>query len=98
MAFLIYVAVLVLQLRSLRGRYESQKDHSLLGEDKFAYDGKWLKNEIQSCLKFWLGEEEARYTPEDERWKCRFCQYASDCPAYTDTECRVPYETSVDNQ
>ncbi|XP_028757042.1 exonuclease V, chloroplastic-like isoform X1 [Neltuma alba] len=64
-------------------RYESQKDHSLLGEDKFAYDPKWLKDQIQTCLKFWVGEEEARYVPEDERWKCKFCQYVSICPAYT---------------
>ncbi|XP_028807279.1 exonuclease V, chloroplastic isoform X2 [Neltuma alba] len=66
-------------------RYESQKDHSLLGEDKFAYDPKWLKDQIQTCLKFWVGEEEARYVPEDERWKCKFCQYVSICPAYTNT-------------
>ncbi|KAF7823441.1 Exonuclease V, chloroplastic [Senna tora] len=67
-------------------RYESQKDHSLLGEDKFSYDGKWVKDQIQSCLKFWLGEEEASYAPEDERWKCQFCQFASACPAYTDAD------------
>ncbi|KAM1148982.1 hypothetical protein ACFX2B_029329 [Malus domestica] len=62
-------------------RYELQKDHSLLGEDEFAYDSDWVKNQIQGCLEFWLGEREASYTPEDERWKCRFCQYSSICPA-----------------
>ncbi|KAK4286475.1 hypothetical protein QN277_003026 [Acacia crassicarpa] len=67
-------------------RYESQKDHSVLGEDRFAYDFKWLKDQIQASLKFWLGEEEASYVPEDERWKCKFCQFASICPIYTDIE------------
>ncbi|KAI9077064.1 hypothetical protein K1719_040886 [Acacia pycnantha] len=67
-------------------RYESQKDHSVLGEDRFAYDFKWLKDQIQASLKFWLGEEEASYVPEDERWKCKFCQFASMCPVYTDIE------------
>ncbi|MCI17525.1 exonuclease V chloroplastic-like, partial [Trifolium medium] len=67
-------------------RYEYQKDHSLLCEDKFTYDSEWLKNQIRSCLEFWLGEREAAYVHEEERWKCRFCQYATVCPAYTDNK------------
>ena len=70
----------------LCARYESQRDHSVLGEDKFAYDFEWLMDQIKRCLKFWFGEEEASYVPEDERWKCKFCQYASICPAYTNTK------------
>lgn len=62
-------------------RYEHQKDNSLLGEDEFTYDSGWLKTQIQSCLEFWLGEREANYTPEEERWKCRFCRFSSVCPA-----------------
>lgn len=65
-------------------RYEYQKDHSLLCEDKFTYDSEWLKNQIRSCIEFWLGEREASYVHEEERWKCRFCQYATVCPAYTE--------------
>lgn len=67
-------------------RYEYQKDHSLLCEDKFAYDAVWLKNQIRSCIEFWLGEREAAYVHEEERWKCRFCQYAPVCPAYTESK------------
>lgn len=67
-------------------RYEYQKDHSLLCEDKFAYDAEWLKNQIRSCIEFWLGEREASYVHEEERWKCRFCQYATVCPAYTESK------------
>uniref|UniRef100_A0A7N2QXU9 Uncharacterized protein n=1 Tax=Quercus lobata TaxID=97700 RepID=A0A7N2QXU9_QUELO len=52
-------------------RYEYQKDNSVLGEDRFAYDSDWLKSQIMSCLEFWLGEREANCTPKEERWKCR---------------------------
>ncbi|TYI37155.1 hypothetical protein ES332_A03G192700v1 [Gossypium tomentosum] len=60
-------------------RYELQKDQSVLGEDEFAYDPDWLKRQIQSNLEFWLGEREASYTPQEERWKCRHYQFASIC-------------------
>ncbi|GAB2286868.1 hypothetical protein Dimus_021257 [Dionaea muscipula] len=62
-------------------RYELQQDNSLLGEDQFAYDIGWLKTKIQHCLEFWTGERESGYVPEEERWKCRFCQFASVCPS-----------------
>ncbi|KAJ7980962.1 Exonuclease V chloroplastic [Quillaja saponaria] len=68
-------------------RYEFQKDNMLLGEDQFTYDTDWLKKQIQDCLQFWLGERDANYAPEGERWKCGFCQVASVCPAnITDSE------------
>ncbi|KAE8731589.1 putative nutrient reservoir [Hibiscus syriacus] len=57
-------------------RDELQKDQSILGEDQFAYDPEWLKNQIKNNLELWLGEREASYTPEEERWKCRHCQFA----------------------
>ncbi|KAK6142033.1 hypothetical protein DH2020_013862 [Rehmannia glutinosa] len=61
-------------------RYELQEDNSLLGEDEFAYEPDWVKDQIKSCLEFWLGKREATYPPTDERWKCRFCKFASVCP------------------
>lgn len=65
-------------------RYELQEDNSLIGEDEFTYDDNWLKAQIQSSLEFWQGEREARFTPEKEQWKCRYCQFASVCPSQTD--------------
>ncbi|XP_055834998.1 exonuclease V, chloroplastic [Solanum dulcamara] len=62
-------------------RYELQKDQSLLGEDQFEYDLHWVKGQITSSLEVWRGEREASYTSEDERWKCRYCKFASECPA-----------------
>ncbi|KAK6138058.1 hypothetical protein DH2020_028196 [Rehmannia glutinosa] len=62
-------------------RYELQEDQSLLGEEKFVYDPDLLKGQIKSHLEFLLGEREARYVPPEERWKCRYCKYASICPA-----------------
>ncbi|KAF2300556.1 hypothetical protein GH714_014021 [Hevea brasiliensis] len=64
-------------------RYELQRDNSIIGEDRFAYDPDWLNSQIQACLEFWLGEREANFTSEEERWKCQFCQFASECPTNT---------------
>ncbi|KAL6953712.1 hypothetical protein U1Q18_020961 [Sarracenia purpurea var. burkii] len=61
-------------------RYELQEDHSLLSEDQFIYDSDWLKDQIRCALEFWMEGREAKYTPEEERWKCKFCQFASVCP------------------
>ncbi|KAK9124335.1 hypothetical protein Sjap_013937 [Stephania japonica] len=67
-------------------RYEYQGDNSLLGEDQFTYDPEWVANQMKSSLEFWLGEREANYVHDDERWKCRFCKFASLCPANTTTD------------
>ncbi|KAK2968962.1 hypothetical protein RJ640_012416 [Escallonia rubra] len=61
-------------------RYEFQEDHSLLGEHQFAYDSDWIRDNIKRSLEFWRGEREPSYTSDEERWKCRFCQFASTCP------------------
>nr|XP_023927568.1 exonuclease V, chloroplastic-like [Quercus suber] len=68
-------------------RYEYQKDNSVLGEDRFAYDSDWLKSQIMSCLELWLGEREANCTPKEERWKCWFCEFSSVCPTNTNPDC-----------
>ncbi|GAV62081.1 Morph_protein1 domain-containing protein [Cephalotus follicularis] len=79
-------------------RYELQKDSSLLGEDEFTYDFDWTKSQIHSCLEFWLGEREASYAPEEERWKCRFCQFASVCPADPNSATKsTPPKANVDS-
>ncbi|GFP81005.1 exonuclease v chloroplastic [Phtheirospermum japonicum] len=62
-------------------RYELQEDQSLLGEEKFWYDADWVKAQIKSCLEVLVGEREARYAPQDERWKCKCCRFATICPA-----------------
>lgn len=61
-------------------RYEYQKDQSLIGENQFLYDSEWVTDQIRSSLEFWKGDREASYAPEDERWKCKHCKYASRCP------------------
>ncbi|WVZ24112.1 hypothetical protein V8G54_002656 [Vigna mungo] len=66
-------------------RYESQRDHSVLVEEKIAYDEDWVKSEIGSCLELWLGQREASYVAEDEQWKCGYCDFVSECQGYTDT-------------
>ncbi|KAK3206052.1 hypothetical protein Dsin_020098 [Dipteronia sinensis] len=79
-------------------RYEFQKDQSLLGEVEFAYDHDWLKSRIQGCLEFWKGEREASYIPDEERWKCKYCQFASVCPAIGKPESsRSPLKINPDS-
>lgn len=72
------------------GRYESQKDHSLIGEVHFAFDSDWVKGQIKYSLEFWRGDRDATYLPEEERWKCKFCTFASQCPINTTTEDNTP--------
>ncbi|KAG6506103.1 hypothetical protein ZIOFF_031418 [Zingiber officinale] len=61
-------------------RYELQSDQSLLEEYHFPYDSNWLKTQINRGLEFWLGYREASFVSEDEKWKCQFCDFVSDCP------------------
>ncbi|XP_066367341.1 exonuclease V, chloroplastic-like [Miscanthus floridulus] len=61
-------------------RYELQEDHSLLEEYRFTYDARWFKDQIQEVLSFWIGSREPKFVAEEERWKCRFCKFVSDCP------------------
>ncbi|XP_062085944.1 exonuclease V, chloroplastic [Humulus lupulus] len=77
-------------------RYESQQDNSLLGEDHFAYDLDWLQKQIHVSLEFWHGKREASYTPEEEHWKCRVCQFAHECPgnAYSNSSSSSPTNLS----
>ncbi|KAJ4845150.1 hypothetical protein Tsubulata_040322 [Turnera subulata] len=67
-------------------RYEFQKDNSIIGEDQFMYDPDWLESQIQGSFQFWRGEREAYYAAEEERWKCRYCQFASVCPINANSE------------
>ncbi|CAD6334796.1 unnamed protein product [Miscanthus lutarioriparius] len=61
-------------------RYELQEDHSLLEEYRFTYDARWFKDQIQEVLSFWIGSREPKFVAEEERWKCCFCKFVSDCP------------------
>ncbi|CAI9776432.1 unnamed protein product [Fraxinus pennsylvanica] len=71
-------------------RYESQEDQSLLGEDPFAYDSEWLTDQIKSSVEFWLNKREARYTPTEERWKCKFCKYTKVCTVNSTPDASSP--------
>merc|ERR1712137_1399589 len=67
-------------------RYEYQRDNSLLGESQFAHDPIWVKKQIHDSFEFWLGEREASFTPEEERWKCRRCQFVNSCSVNANVE------------
>ncbi|KAL9413062.1 hypothetical protein AB3S75_041687 [Citrus x aurantiifolia] len=79
-------------------RYEFQKDQSLLGEEKFAYDYDLFNSQIEVCLEFWKGERGASFTPLEDRWKCRYCQFESVCPAVLKPEITpIPSQTDCNN-
>ncbi|XP_072959784.1 exonuclease V, chloroplastic [Typha angustifolia] len=61
-------------------RYELQSDHSLLEEYYFSYDINWFKSQMKETLKIWLGEREAKFVSETEKWKCQFCKFTAICP------------------
>ncbi|CAH2069340.1 unnamed protein product [Thlaspi arvense] len=60
--------------------YEFQKDQSIIAEIRFQHDHEWVMSKYKEVIEFWRREREAEYTPEEERWKCRFCQFAKSCP------------------
>ncbi|RZC70392.1 hypothetical protein C5167_033514 [Papaver somniferum] len=84
-------SVLPLANELLLLRYEFQGDQSLLGEDNFTYDHAWLTGQIKYCLEFWLGERAAGFVPQEERWKCRSCEFASVCSSYAAADSRSIY-------
>lgn len=61
-------------------RYEFQKDRSIIAEIRFTHDPEWVMSKYKEVIEFWRSEREAEYTPEEERWKCRYCQFAKSCP------------------
>ncbi|KAF8100425.1 hypothetical protein N665_0224s0012 [Sinapis alba] len=61
-------------------RYEFQKDQSIIAEIRFTHDPEWVMSKYKEVIEFWRSEREAEYTPEEERWKCRYCQFAKSCP------------------
>ncbi|XP_021889759.1 exonuclease V, chloroplastic [Carica papaya] len=78
-------------------RYELQKDHSILAEVPFEHDSNWVESQLHGCLEFWTGEREANFTPEEERWKCRYCQFASECPGNPDSDIARSSSTSANS-
>ncbi|KAK7280370.1 hypothetical protein RJT34_25434 [Clitoria ternatea] len=75
------------------------RDQSLLDEEKFVYDESWIMSQISCCLEFWLGQREVNYVAEEEDWKCRYCDFASECPAaYTDSESMESLSTDYSSE
>ncbi|CAN8244377.1 unnamed protein product [Cochlearia groenlandica] len=71
-------------------RYEFQKDQSIIAEIRFSHDHEWVMTKYKELIEFWRREREAEYTPEEERWKCRYCQFAKSCPGNPSFESPTP--------
>ncbi|KAJ0245899.1 Exonuclease V [Hirschfeldia incana] len=71
-------------------RYEFQRDRSIIAEIRFTHDPEWVMSKYKEVIEFWKSEREAEYTPEEERWKCRYCQFAKSCPGNPSLESPAP--------
>ncbi|CAN6840902.1 unnamed protein product [Brassica oleracea var. botrytis] len=71
-------------------RYEFQKDRSIIAEIRFTHDPEWVMRKYKEVIAFWRSEREAEYTPEEERWKCRYCQFAKSCPGNPSLQSSAP--------
>lgn len=60
--------------------YEWQQDGSLLHVEDVEFDRAWLDSRVEEHLGFWLGVRGPKVVPENEGFKCRYCQFAKDCP------------------
>ncbi|EOA13472.1 hypothetical protein CARUB_v10026530mg [Capsella rubella] len=71
-------------------KYEFQKDQSIIAEIRFHHDHEWVMSKYREIIEFWRNERESEYTPEEERWKCRYCQFAKSCPGNPSFEYSPP--------
>ena len=62
----------------------------MLGQDVFAYEARWLADEVQFLLEYWLGRRAPTAVPIDESWKCRWCDFHPECSARPATVARTP--------
>ncbi|EFH39741.1 hypothetical protein ARALYDRAFT_916933 [Arabidopsis lyrata subsp. lyrata] len=46
--------------------------------EQISHDPEWVMSRYKEVIEFGRIEREAEYTPE-ERWKCRYCQFAKSC-------------------
>ena len=65
--------------RGAWGRYEWQKDGSLLGEDEFPHEPDLFSSQVTWHLQYWRGHRPPTPVAEEEEWKCRCCHYAASC-------------------
>ncbi|XP_010443837.1 PREDICTED: exonuclease V, chloroplastic-like isoform X1 [Camelina sativa] len=71
-------------------KYEFQKDQSRIAEIRFQHDHEWVMGKYREIIEFWRNERDSEYTPEEERWKCRYCQFAKSCPGNPNFESSPP--------
>lgn len=59
--------------------YEWQQDQSLIGVDAFSFNATWFQRKVAEARPFWEGERQPLGVLPNEGWKCRFCDFASEC-------------------
>jgi len=66
-------------------RYEYQETGEMIGVDEFNFDSYEFKRNCDFVEEFWLGKRGAMRVGENNKWKCKFCEFESTCWSNTKT-------------
>ena len=61
--------------------YEWQRDQTLNGIDRFAFNQTFLQTHVHQGMQYWKGLRPAKTVPVQDLWKCRFCDFTAKCKA-----------------
>lgn len=68
---------------SLRVRYINQATGSEIRTYEFKYDAAEMRDITDFVMAYWRGARDAMPVQEQDKWKCRFCQfYGKECKAW----------------
>ncbi|MFC1722915.1 PD-(D/E)XK nuclease family protein [Nanoarchaeota archaeon] len=66
-------------------RYVYQLTGEFISADIFNYNKDWLLDTIQVFKEFLQNKRSAKLVPEEETWKCKFCDYYEMCKGKSET-------------
>jgi exonuclease V len=61
-------------------RYEHQASKNTIGIERFEFNAHELNSNCAFAKDFWVGKREARVVNDQNRWKCRYCEFTKICP------------------
>ena len=60
-------------------KYETQDDRELIGTDEFSFDPERFKRDCDFVEGFWRGKRKATPVGTRNAWKCKYCEFETDC-------------------
>lgn len=64
---------------SLSIYYEYQETSAVIGVEEIMFDENWVKEKLESAIKFWRGDREPIGPDIEDLWKCDMCQFKRVC-------------------